>query len=207
MVKIFSIALIALSSAAFGQIKLAAKANVIFQTSSASWKDISGTVANAYDRDGKNAAGFNVGLSAKIDLPTSLFLMPEIYYTTFKNEFNEPNTNVTLEAKYNRVDVPVLVGYKILGDTFGVFVGPVASYNLSKDNQFNDFQENATKEFTVGYQFGAQVQYQKIIINARYEGAFSEDQRRFVSNVAGNQTTVRYDNRPSFVSLGLGYEF
>ena len=206
MKQIFSIALISLSSLAFGQISLSAKANAIFPTNSSSWKDISNTTANAYDQAGKNLAGFNVGLSAKISLPTSLFLMPEIYYTTFKNEFTDPNSNVKLEAKYNRVDVPVLLGYNILGETLGVFVGPVASYNLSKDNQYNDFQENATKEFTVGYQFGAQVQISKLILNARYEGSFSQDQRKFINNVAGNQATIRYDNRPSFVSIGIGYK-
>lgn len=207
MKKIFSLAMLALSSLAFAQVKLAVKANAIFPTSSSSWKDVSNTAINAYDKQGKNLAGFNVGLSAKIDLPTSLFLMPEIYYTTFKNEFVEPTTNVKLEAKYNRVDVPVLLGYKILGDTFGVFLGPVASYNLSKDDQYKDFQENAKKEFTIGYQFGAQAQFSKLIVNARYEGAFSEDQRNYVNKAVGDDTEVRYDNRPSFVSFGLGYQF
>ncbi|SEF76180.1 Outer membrane protein beta-barrel domain-containing protein [Halpernia humi] len=207
MKKIFSLAILTLSSLAFAQVKLAVKANAIFPTSSSSWKDVSGTITDAYNKQGKNMTGFNIGLSAKINLPTSLFVMPEIYYTTFKNEFTDPNTNVALEAKYNRVDVPVLLGYKVLGDTFGLFIGPVASYNLSKDNQYKDFQENATKEFTVGYQFGAQVQISKLILNARYEGAFSQDQRKYVSSAVGSNTEVRYDNRPSFVSIGLGYQF
>lgn len=207
MAKIFSLAVVCFSTMAFGQIKFAGKANVIFPTGSSSWKNISNTVVQAYDNSGKNATGFNVGISAKVDLPAAFFLMPEIYYTSFKNDFTEPDTNVALEAKYNRIDLPVLVGYKLLGDTFGVFLGPVASYNLSKNNTYNDFEENAGKEFTLGYQFGAQVQFQKLILNARYEGAFSEDQRKFVSKVAGSNTTVRYDNRPSFVSLGIGYQF
>ncbi|SFI41596.1 outer membrane beta-barrel protein [Halpernia frigidisoli] len=207
MKQIFSLALIGISELACAQLTLSAKANALFPTNSSSWKDISNTASSAYDQSGKNIAGFNVGLSAKISLPTSLFLMPEIYYTTFKNSFTEPVTNVKLEAKYNRVDVPVLVGYNVLGETLGVFVGPVASYNLSKDDQFQDFKENAQKQFTVGYQFGAQVQISKLILNARYEGAFSQDQRKFISNVAGKQTTIRYDNRPNLVLIGLGYKF
>ncbi|WP_417428569.1 outer membrane beta-barrel protein [Halpernia sp.] len=207
MKKIFSIALVGLSSLAFAQISFAGKANAIFSTSSSSWKDISATATNAYDNSGKNYAGFNIGISAKISLPTAFFIMPELYYTTFKNSYTVPTTNVKLEAKYNRVDLPVLVGYNLLGETLGVFVGPVASYNLSKDNQYQDFKENASKEFTVGYQFGAQVQLSKLILNARYEGAFSEDQRKYVSNVAGSQTTIRYDNRPSLFIVGVGYKF
>ena len=205
MNKFFSIVLIGASVLTSAQIKFAGKANLLFKTDSPSWQNIKGSAVDAYNEAGKNNVGFNVGLSAKVNLPAAFFLMPEIYYTTFKNEFNIPISNTTLEAKSNRVDVPVLVGYKLLGDNLGVFIGPVASYNLSTDNQFADFKENATKDFTVGYQFGAQVQLQKLIVSAKYEGAFTEDQRDFI-NTSTNET-IRYDSRPSLFMVGLGYEF
>ncbi len=207
MNKFFSIVLIGASVLTSAQIKFAGKANLLFKTDSPSWKNIKGSAVDAYNESGKNNVGFNVGLSAKVNLPAAFFLMPEIYYTTFKTEFDIPGTNTTLEAKSNRVDVPVLLGYKILGDNLGIFVGPVASYNLSSENQFADFKENASKEFTVGYQFGAQVQLQKLIISAKYEGAFSDDERNFISNVNNNTEIIRYDSRPSLFMVGLGYEF
>ena len=207
MNKFFSIVLIGASVLTSAQIKFAGKANLLFKTDSPSWKNIKGSAVDAYNESGKNHVGFNVGLSAKVNLPAAFFLMPEIYYTTFKTEFNIPTSNTTLEAKSNRVDVPVLVGYKLLGDNLGVFIGPVASYNLSTDNQFADFKENATKDFTVGYQFGAQVQLQKLIVTAKYEGAFTEDQRDFISTANGNTEVIRYDSRPSLFMVGLGYEF
>lgn len=205
MKKILSIALFGASIMGSAQVKFAAKANLLFKTDSPSWENIKGSAVQAYNDSGKNSAGFNVGLSAKINLPASLFVMPEIYYTTFKTEFDVPASDVTLEAKSNRIDVPVLLGFRLLGDNLGVFAGPVASYNLSTDNQFKDFKENAAKEFTVGYQFGAQVQLQKLIVNARYEGAFTKDQRNFINN--NTNETIRYDSRPSLFSVGLGYEF
>lgn len=207
MKQIFSIALVGLASLASAQISFAVKANALFPTNSASWESIKSSATTAYNESGKNAVGFNVGLSAKISTPSSFFVMPELYYTTFKNEFTEPDTNVKLEAKYNRVDLPVLLGYNLLGENLGVFAGPVASYNLSDENQFQDFKENAMKNFTIGYQFGAQFSFDKLILNARYEGSFSEDERKFVSQVAGSQTTIRYDNRPSVFMVGLGYKF
>lgn len=207
MNKFFSIVLIGASVLTSAQIKFAGKANLLFKTDSPSWQNIKGSAVDAYNEAGKNNVGFNVGLSAKVNLPAAFFLMPEIYYTTFKTEFDIPGTNTTLEAKSNRVDVPVLLGYKILGDNLGIFVGPVASYNLSSENQFADFKENASKEFTVGYQFGAQVQLQKLIISAKYEGAFSDDERNFISNVNNNTEIIRYDSRPSLFMVGLGYEF
>ncbi len=208
MKKIFSILLVGTAVFATAQVKLAAKVNLLFPTASSSWKDVSAAAINAYDKSGKNNTGFNVGLSAKIDLPTSLFLMPEIYYTSFKTEFTEPNSNTELAAKSNRIDVPVLLGYNILGEMLGIYLGPVASYNLAAENTYKDFKENATSNFTVGYQIGAQAQISKLIITARYEGALSKDQRTYTAIVVGNPAkTINYDSRPSFLILGLGYQF
>jgi opacity protein-like surface antigen len=203
MKKIFSIPLIGVSMFASAQISLAGKANIIFPTGSPSWQNIKGTVNEAIEGEGKNNAGFNVGLSLKVGLPTSLFLMPELYYTNFKNKFTAANT--TFDIKSSRIDVPILVGYNILGNTLGVFVGPVASYNLSKEDTFNDFRENARDNFTVGYQLGAQVEISKLILNAKYEGAFSKDSRNFINRVSGEE--IRYDNRPNLFMVGVGYKF
>ncbi|KPE51417.1 outer membrane beta-barrel protein [Chryseobacterium indologenes] len=203
MKKVLSIALIGFSMLASAQISLAGKANLIFPTGSPSWKNIKGTVNDAIDGTGKNNAGFNVGLSLKVGLPTSLFVMPELYYTHFKNEFTTENT--TFDVKSNRIDMPVLLGYNVLGNMLGVYVGPVASYNLSTDNTYNDFKENAKNNFTVGYQFGAQLEIKKLIVNARYEGAFSKDERNFINKVSGSE--IRYDNRPNLFMVGLGYKF
>ncbi|WP_415324415.1 outer membrane beta-barrel protein [Chryseobacterium sp. MMS23-Vi53] len=203
MKKALSIALIGFSMLASAQISLAGKANLIFPTGSPSWQNIKGTVNQAIDGEGKNNVGFNVGLSLKANLPASFFIMPELYYTNFKNEFTTANT--TFDIKSSRIDLPVLVGHKVLGDMLGVFIGPVASYNLSKEDTFNDFQENARDNFTVGYQFGAQVEIKKLILNARYEGAFSKDSRNFINRVSGEE--IRYDNRPNLFMVGLGYKF
>lgn len=203
MKQLFSIALLGFSMLASAQISLAGKANLIFPTSSPSWKNIKGTVNEAIDGEGKNNVGFNVGLSLKASLPASFFLMPELYYTNFKNEFTTENT--TFDIKSSRIDLPVLIGHKVLGDMLGVFVGPVASYNLSKEDTFNDFKENARDNFTVGYQFGAQLEVKKLILNARYEGAFSKDERKFISSVSGEE--IRYDNRPNLFMVGVGYKF
>lgn len=205
MKKTLSMALIGASMLASAQISLAGKANLIFPTGSPSWSNIKGTVNQAFDGKGKNSVGYNVGLSLKVGLPTSFYVMPELYYTHFKNDFTDPVSNTTFKIKSNRIDVPVLLGYNLLGNTLGVFVGPVASYNLSKEDTFNNFKENSRDNFTVGYQFGAQLEIKKLILNAKYEGAFSKDTRNFINRVSGEE--IRYDNRPSLFMLGVGYKF
>lgn len=208
MTKSISIAALLVAGMASAQVSFAAKAHLLFPTGSASWKNISNAGVKAYDEKGKNNVGFNIGVSSKVDLPFSLFLMPEIYYTTFKDEFTDTFTNKTLEVKYNRIDVPVLLGYNVWGETIGVYVGPALSYNLSSENTYNDFSENAKNNFTVGLQFGAQVKISKLIVDARYEGAFSKNQRDFIyKNIADASYNVRYDNRPSLLMLGVGYKF
>ncbi|WP_294307618.1 outer membrane beta-barrel protein [uncultured Chryseobacterium sp.] len=203
MKKAISIALIGFSAFASAQVSLAAKANLIFPTASPSWQSIKGTVNQAIKGEGKNNVGFNIGLSLKANLPASFFLMPELYYTNFKNEFTTENT--TFDVKSSRIDLPVLVGHKVLGDLLGVYIGPVASYNLAKEDTYNDFQENAKNNFTVGYQFGAQLEIKKFLVNAKYEGAFSKDSRDFINKVSG--TEIRYDNRPNLFMVGVGYKF
>jgi hypothetical protein len=203
--KILSIASIAFSLLASAQISLAGKANLIFPTGSPSWKSITGTANDAIENKGKNNVGYNVGLSLKVGLPVAFYIMPELYYTTFKNEFTVPNANTTFSIKSDRIDMPVLIGCNLLGNSLGVFAGPVASYNLSKEDTFNDFKENARHNFTVGYQFGTQLEIKKLIVNARYEGAFSNDQRDFINT--NTNETIRYDHRPNLFLVGIGYKF
>ncbi len=203
--KIISTALVSASLMSFAQVSLGVKANLLYRSDSPTWSNVQDGITNVYNDRGKNSVGFNFGLSAKINTPFGIFLQPELYYTTFKNEFTDPTTNTTIKAKSNRVDLPVLVGYNILGKMLGIYAGPVASYNLSTDNQWNDFKENATKDFTVGYQFGAQATISKLVFSAKYEGAFSKDQREFIDN--NTNTTVRYDSRPNLLMFGIGYNF
>lgn len=212
MKKLISAALIGFSVLASAQISLAAKANVAIPTSSASWNNFKTAASSTVEQKGKNITGFNVGLSLKIDLPTALYLMPEIYYTNFSNEVTVQNdinsAQTTIKAKNSRVDIPVLVGVNVLGNLLSAYAGPVGSFNLAKSDDFDNFvQKVDAKEFTVGYQLGVQSEIKKIILSARYEGAFSKDQRKFINNVAGSNQEINYDNRSSLFLLGLGYKF
>lgn len=192
---------------AYSQVKFGIKANMLYQSDKPTWSNITNGAETVYNDKGKNNVGFNVGVFAKIDTPTNIFIQPELYYTTFSKDFEIPTKNVTIQVKNNRVDLPVLVGYNLLGKYLGIYAGPVASYNLSTDNQWNDFKENATKQFTLGYQFGAQATISKIVITARYEGAFSNDQREFINTNVSSNEIIRYDNRPSLLIFGLGVNF
>ena len=191
---------------AYSQVTFGLRANALLDTSSASWENFKVAVNSAVETKGNNSTGFNVGLAAKVDFPVSgWFVMPEIYYTSFKKSV-QTSGDVEIEAKSNRIDVPVLLGHNFLLGKLAAFVGPVASYNLSGDKTYEDFKVNAKNEFTVGYQFGAQATLSKFVLNARYEGAFSKDSRNVI-DIASGDTVIRYDNRPSMFIVGIGYNF
>jgi hypothetical protein len=157
------------------------------------------------DQNGKNSVGYNVGLSGKFSLATRFFIMPEVYYTEFNNEFTVNSTHTTLVAKNKRVDVPLLAGMDVVNQYFAVFAGPVAIFKLKNNSTFNDYQEITTKDFTVGYQLGGQISIEKFIISGRYQGSFSRDERNYI-NQQTNQN-IQYDNSPNLLLLGLGYQF
>ena len=209
--KLISSMAVFLGVIAYSQVTVGLRANALFPTDSPKWDNFVGTT-----KDMNNNTGFNVGLAFKVDFPVSgWFIMPEIYYTNIKKEADisyvnsstSTTDNVSIESKSNRIDVPVLVGHNFLLGKLAAFVGPVASYNLTTDNTYQNFKENAENQFTLGYQFGAQATLSKFVINARYEGAFSKDTRKFISTVAGDNTQIRYDNRPGMFILGIGYNF
>lgn len=208
MKKILSIVLLSSAVCASAQLSFAAKANVLIPTSSATWQNLK----TAVSQNGKNIVGFNAGLSMKVDLPTAFYVMPEIYYTNFSNEVTVANdinnAETTIKAKTSRIDIPVLLGYNLLGNTLSAYVGPVASFNLAKDENYDSFSQKVnSKEFSVGYQIGVQSEISKLILSAKYEGAFSSDQRKFINTVAGSSQEINYDNRSSVFMLGLGYKF
>jgi hypothetical protein len=205
--KTISILLFSASMMSFAQVSFGLKANMLFQTDNPTWTNIKSTTNTIVVEKGKNNTGFNIGLSAKVNTPFGIFIQPELYYTTFNNKYLDPTTETNIEVKNNRVDLPVLVGYNLLGKVLGIYAGPVATYNLSTDNQWNDFKENATKQFTVGYQMGAQLTLSKLVFTARYEGALSKDTRNFISSNVSVPQTIKYDNRQSLLLFGLGVNF
>ena len=136
MKKILSIVLLSSAVCASAQLSFAAKANVLIPTSSATWENLK----TAVSQNGKNIIGFNAGLSMKVNLPTAIFVMPEIYYTNFSNEFtvsNDMNNSETTPARifiastrYNQRNIAIVCFAPFSGGIFlknGCGIRPVIS--------------------------------------------------------------------------------
>src|SRR5680860_1261366 len=122
---------------------------------------------------------------------------PELVYTKTQSAYN---LNGGTKYDISKLDLPVLVGAKIIGPLH-VFAGPAFQYMLSND--LEDFSINdAEKDFTVGLHIGAGVDLGRLGLDVRYERGLSENEAEFVGeNVA--DISGRVDSRPSQVIFAV----
>src|SRR5680860_9951 len=144
--------------------------------------------------DGK--VGYHVGIFGKLAF-SRLYLRPELVYTKTQSAYN---LNGGTKYDISKLDLPVLVGAKIIGPLH-VFAGPAFQYMLSND--LEDFSINdAEKDFTVGLHIGAGVDLGRLGLDVRYERGLSENEAEFVGeNVA--DISGRVDSRPSQVIFAV----
>ena len=149
------------------------------------------------ENEGKGKSGYNVGIYGKIGLGP-IYLKPELVYTKTTSEY-ELNSEI-VDYKIARLDMPVLVGLKLIGP-LSIFAGPAFQYTL--ENDFNDIKYNDIEnEFTVGFNFGAGLDLGRLGLDVRYERGFNENEATFIEN---STTSYRLDSRPEQIIFSLSY--
>lgn len=146
---------------------------------------------------GSSKFGYHAGLFARLG-GNSVYLQPEVLYTNRGGEFKEEqgSGSVSYEATFNRLDVPVIVGFK-LADFFRIQAGPVASFMMnSKVSGAGSTALPDYKESTIGYQAGIGLDISNMIIDLKYEGPFG--------NVADRIAGFETDQRQNQLILSLG---
>ena len=155
----------------------------------------------------KSKTGFHAGAWLRINLPvTDLYLRPELVYTQLSNEVSyEPAgfTAKTTTYDFQKIDIPVLVGFKFL-KVAHVFGGPSFQYILNSDFNIDDLKQIDSDGFSVGVQFGAGIELGKLGFDVRWERALSDTEATFVDSNVGN---VNFDTRVNQIILGLSYRF
>ncbi|MFC2110810.1 outer membrane beta-barrel protein, partial [Bacteroidota bacterium] len=126
----------------------------------------------------ENSNGFHAGIWLRAKIPVvGLYVRPEINYTQIKNEYLIAGTNngttvsETIGNKLNKIDVPVLIGLKIL--KFGnIFIGPNFQYLLKSENDVPSV-EDFKSEFTIGAVAGVGLEVWKLGLDIRVESGFN----------------------------------
>ena len=139
--------------------------------------------------------GYHVGVFARFG-GVGFFVQPEVLFTQTTGKFkleSPPISSISstlslYEAKFNRLDVPVMAGFRLL-KVIRIMAGPIASFNI--DSSLKDagttVQNTDFKKATLGYQTGVGVDLGSLSIEGKYEGGLS----KFTENV-GSYTA---DNR------------
>jgi hypothetical protein len=154
----------------------------------------------------KDAAwGFHAGVFLRLTL-LGIYLQPEAVFATNTYEYNVTVATAPAVLKkqtFNRLDVPVLLGFKL--GPLRINAGPAASVQIGSpkalldDPNFEDLYKGAT----FGYQAGIGIDVlKKLTLDARYGGSLSG---KFGDAVTIGGQTFKLDQRqPSFIlSVGL----
>lgn len=142
---------------------------------------------DAYENPDKNI-GYHIGIFAKTAGP--IYIRPELMYTAIKSGYDE-------DFKMNKIDLPILVGAKILGP-LNVFAGPAFQYIVDTEYEGVTIGD-VENDFTVGINIGAGLSLGNLGIDLRYERGFSENEVDVIS-VGGSD---RIDTRPDQLILSL----
>ena len=147
--------------------------------------------------------GYHLGVFARFG-GIGFFVQPEVLFTQTSGQFLEISSlssipPINYEAKFNRLDVPVMAGFRLL-KIIRVMAGPIASFNIDSSLQEagKTVQNIDFKNATLGYQAGVGVDLGPLSFEGKYEGGLS----KFTENV-GTYTT---DNRINQWVLSIGYK-
>jgi len=157
--------------------------------------DEAGTII---DNKGSGKAGYNLGIYDQFDFGP-IYIRPELVYTKTTSEYLL-NTGGTADYKIARLDMPVLVGLKLIGP-LNIFAGPAFQYIL--ENDFKGIKaDNIKNDFTVGINIGVSIELGRLGLDARYERGLSSNEASWTK--AGNIFTL--DARPEQIIFSLSYQ-
>lgn len=161
---------------------------------------------------GDSKLGLHFGVFSRIKI-SKFYIQPELLFTQTRGEFivndiTNPQsvTSNLAEQKFNKIDVPVMVGLKFGPARVGL--GPVASFIINDKSELNKFiTSDAVNEFNkavFGYQVGVGVDILKFAtIDLKYEGNLSKlGDSMMIGGVERN-----FDQRNPQLILSLGIFF
>ncbi|MEO0572437.1 MAG: outer membrane beta-barrel protein [Bacteroidota bacterium] len=153
--------------------------------------DYFNSVEDAFENPDRNA-GFHIGVYGK--LGNRIYLRPELVYTNTTSGYEQG------DLKIQKLDIPVLVGTKIIGPLHG-FIGPSFQYILN--SKFDDVTiDDIDNDLTVGFNLGAGVNLGRFGVDLRYERGFTENEISFINSNIVN-VNDRVDTRPDQLILSF----
>ena len=161
---------------------------------------------------GDATLGWHIGLFTRVSLG-GLYIQPEALFSATGGEIQitEEGSIITPDIasiSLNKLDVPVLLGYKF-GNTFRMYGGPVISLLQSEKTYINNKRvQGLMPDFskgTIGYQAGLGLDISRLLIDLKYENNLHALGESLTDPFTG--TTFNTDTRNSQIILSLGLRF
>jgi opacity protein-like surface antigen len=144
----------------------------------------------------KYSPGYHAGLFTRVDI-SSLYVQGELLYASKKSKV-ETGLAGSQQVKWNSIEVPVLVGIKLLQQdhlNLRIFGGGVYSYVLNDKSSILQEVSQSFKKFdksNIGYQAGAGVDFGRLSLDLKYEGALTNISKEFKSRPSSFQASVGF---------------
>jgi opacity protein-like surface antigen len=148
--------------------------------------------------------GFQGGVFMRASF-AGLYLQPEFLIATATNSVSYDDVEsggapVIYNQKFNKINIPVLVGFKIA--FFRINAGPAASILISDVKEI--IQGATYKRATFGYQAGVGLDlFKKLTLDIRYEGNLNQ----FGDKIVIANHTFPLDDRTGALLLHAGFIF
>jgi hypothetical protein len=193
------IAIICFSTAAYSQFNIGPKVGI--STTKIKVDEVDNV------KSGDSKVGFHIGAFARFG--EKIYFQPELTFTSSGGEIDisedggQTYDQIT-ELKYNKLDLPLLVGLKF-GDFFRINAGPMLSLILSQDardvdNTVDEVQNNYNNA-VIGYQAGIGVDVGNLTLDLRYEGNLSSLGESI--EIGGQSFDTDMKNNQILLSLGF----
>jgi len=195
------------SSLSFSQIKFGIRGGINSSRLNSSTEVITGDYKITCPN--YSVIGYHAGLISQIKL-FSFFIQPELLYSHINNDLNVYNLNsanpedaTAVKQTINRIDIPVLVGFKL--SILKLEAGPVASFVISNNSDLQTITEYDLQwnKATIGYQAGIGLDIGKIALDVKYEGNLS----KLGTGITIGNTTTSFDTRLNQIIVSIGFFF
>ncbi|HKC68003.1 MAG TPA: outer membrane beta-barrel protein [Bacteroidia bacterium] len=123
---------------------------------------------------GNNIVGYEVGAFAKLHImPFYIKAMPLYSFNTgsvsYQTENNGTNINNTNNFSFQKFEIPVLLGLRIIGP-LNIEAGPVYNYILQSQDNFGTNSVSLQRN-GIGYRAGVVLELWQLLLHVSYEGA------------------------------------
>lgn len=152
------------------------------------------------DNKGDGGIGFNAGIYGNLNLGL-VYIRPKLVYSQANSSYNLYEETGSENFKLSTLDLPVLVGIKII-KPISFVLGPAFKYVIDSDMENLSFK-NIENDVTVGLNVGFAIIIGRVGIDLIYDRGFSENEATFIDDITDVEYTL--DTRPNQFMVSLSY--